>query len=84
MSFYSYTNKNVHKNNLTLFPSQVQTHDIAQKKDIVLNDLSKVEPAVKEAQQGKQWVWLLGWGLVPYDEEIMTVFIIMMMRPIQF
>ena len=40
-------------NNLTLSPSQVQTHDnIAQKEDIVLNDLSKVEPAVKEAQQG--------------------------------
>ena len=39
-------------NNLTLSPSQVQPHDIAQKKDIVLNDLSKVEPAVKEAQQG--------------------------------
>ena len=51
--FCNSTNKNVHKNNLTLSPSQVQTHYIyvAHKKD-VLNDLSKVEPAVKEVQQG--------------------------------
>lgn len=33
---------------------QVQKRDIAKKKKIVLDDLSKVEPAVKEAQQG---VW---------------------------
>lgn len=31
---------------------QVQKKSIAQKKEIVLGDLSKVEPAVKEAQQG--------------------------------
>ena len=31
---------------------QVQKKDIAQKKKLVLSDLSKVEPAVKEAQQG--------------------------------
>ena len=31
---------------------QVQTKEIAEKKDVVLNDLSKVEPAVKDAQQG--------------------------------
>lgn len=31
---------------------QVQKKNISQKKRIVLNDLSKVEPAVKEAQQG--------------------------------
>ena len=39
---------------ITLSPSQVQTHDIyvAHKKDIALNDWSKVEPAVKEVQQG--------------------------------
>ena len=30
----------------------VQNKDIAQKKEIVLGDLSKVEPAVKQAQQG--------------------------------
>ena len=30
----------------------VQNKDIAQKKKIVLGDLSKVEPAVKQAQQG--------------------------------
>ena len=31
---------------------QVQNRDVAQKKELVLGDLSKVEPAVKQAQQG--------------------------------
>ena len=30
----------------------VQNKDVAQKKKVVLGDLSKVEPAVKQAQQG--------------------------------
>ena len=30
----------------------VQTEHIKEKKKVVLDDLSKVEPAVKEAQQG--------------------------------
>ena len=37
----------------------VQNKSVAQKKEIVLRDLSKVEPAVKEAQQG---VWGGGGG----------------------
>lgn len=38
---------------------QVQNKDIAQKKKIVLGDLSKVEPAVKQAQQGLYFVYVL-------------------------
>ena len=30
-----------------------QTKDIKKKREFVLGDLAKVEPAVKEAQQGK-------------------------------
>ena len=33
----------------------VQTEHIKEKKKIVLEDLSKVEPAVKDAQQCKEW-----------------------------
>lgn len=38
-----------------------QTKDIKVKKELVLDDLSKVEPAVRDAQQGEGgflgWVW---------------------------
>lgn len=41
----------VHQCSLSYF--QRQTKEIAQKTEIVLGDLAKVEPAVKEAQQGE-------------------------------
>ena len=31
---------------------KVQTKHIGEKKEVVMSDLSKVEPAVKDAQQG--------------------------------
>lgn len=31
---------------------QIQTKEIGEKKEVVLGDLAKVEPAVKDAQQG--------------------------------
>jgi len=31
----------------------VQTREVAEKKEVVLADLAKVEPAVRDAQQGK-------------------------------
>jgi len=34
---------------------QVQTKEIAEKKKVVLADLAKVEPAVRDAQQGKTY-----------------------------
>lgn len=38
----------------------VQTEHIKEKKKVVLDDLSKVEPAVKEAQQGNHVQGLIG------------------------
>ena len=42
----------LHKYLISICVFQIKTGEISTKREVVLNDLSKVEPAVKDAQQG--------------------------------
>ena len=59
MKVYGYSADNRHVFALWL---QVQTEEVKRKTETVVGDLSKVEPAVKEAQQGRHVYVCVGGG----------------------